>query len=286
MFGQNKVVNPHTFDDLPANVLKVTSIFYTLQGEGPYAGRPAIFVRLALCNLTCSFCDTYFNQGDDMAFPDILVAMETERLTFYRNHGLPIPARLANFEGPAVLSPQGQRILLVITGGEPMLQQNVAAFAARALYYGYDVQIESNGMFYRQLPGMVHLVVSPKVNEKTRKYIVPPVHVLERADSLKIVVSPDVPGYEEVPEFALRWLEVRPRHYVYLTPMNHYLKQPALPPEGSSMQDRNAKEVISFWTPGLLDQEANKRSHEHAAYLAMKHGLRLSIQQHLFAGLP
>ncbi|HEY6020017.1 MAG TPA: 7-carboxy-7-deazaguanine synthase QueE, partial [Candidatus Paceibacterota bacterium] len=59
MFGQNPV-SPIRHDK---ESFLVKDIFYTIQGEGPYAGRPAVFVRLGGCNLRCAFCDTDFSNG-------------------------------------------------------------------------------------------------------------------------------------------------------------------------------------------------------------------------------
>src|SRR5271157_5894244 len=56
MFGHNKVMVPKNYSAEPAASLKITSIFYTLQGEGPFSGTPCCFIRLTGCNLTCSFC--------------------------------------------------------------------------------------------------------------------------------------------------------------------------------------------------------------------------------------
>ena len=72
MFGMNEIVGLKYFRDAPPNTLTVTSRFYTLQGEGPFRGFPAYFVRLAKCNLACSFCDTYFDSGTVMSYDQIL----------------------------------------------------------------------------------------------------------------------------------------------------------------------------------------------------------------------
>ena len=56
MFGKNEIVGRRFFKETPPGVLHVTSLFFTLQGEGPKAGQPAVFARLAKCNLACSFC--------------------------------------------------------------------------------------------------------------------------------------------------------------------------------------------------------------------------------------
>jgi len=55
MFGKNSIVGKKYFENAGDKVM-VTSVFMTLQGEGPYRGEPAVFVRLSKCNLACSFC--------------------------------------------------------------------------------------------------------------------------------------------------------------------------------------------------------------------------------------
>ena len=70
MFGHNKIVGQKFFRESPEareGKLLVTSIFHTIQGEGPFAGQPAVFVRLAHCNLNCPWCDTFFDRGDWMS---------------------------------------------------------------------------------------------------------------------------------------------------------------------------------------------------------------------------
>lgn len=271
MFGQNKVVNPHAFDDQPADTLNVVSIFYTLQGEGIFAGQAAIFVRLAHCNLACSFCDTYFDAGEALSFERISDLAWKAYIRFFEDRNLPIPANSER--------------LMVITGGEPLLQANLLLFITYARRW-YNIQIESNGLIPRQLPPYATLVISPKVNEYTRQYIVPSTEMLYEANALKIVVSPDVPGYEDVPDFVHAWHRRYPYRPVYLTPMNQYAERPEIPKEGATLEERTSREAISFWTPGLLNMEANKRAHIHAALLAMRYGFTLSIQMHLLAALP
>lgn len=69
MLGQNPIRPPITGD---GTQLFVQSIFPTIQGEGPAAGIPSVFIRLGGCNLACSFCDTEFESFEEMALGDIL----------------------------------------------------------------------------------------------------------------------------------------------------------------------------------------------------------------------
>ena len=130
----------------------VKEIFYTLQGEGRQAGRAAVFCRFAGCNLwsgreedrteaVCQFCDTDF------------VGMDGENGGRYE--------ALALAEQVAALWPVGAgRRLVVLTGGEPLLQ--VDAALTEALHaQGFEIAVETNGTIAPP-PGIDWLCVSPK----------------------------------------------------------------------------------------------------------------------------
>lgn len=136
--------------------LNVHSIFPTIQGEGPFAGVPATFIRLAGCNLQCPGCDTaYTKENLDLVDPDDIL-----RQVEY------IPHPTADHH----------RHLVVITGGEPF-RQNIGPAVGNLLSRGYRVQIETNGTLYVDGPWThsgVTIVCSPKtpkVNEALRPYI-------------------------------------------------------------------------------------------------------------------
>lgn len=93
-------------------------VFYSLQGEGTTAGSPAVFVRLAGCNLRCSWCDTKYSWGKGLAVSEQDVASRILQFPVNR---------------------------IVITGGEPLLQaQNVLALL-NLLPSHIAVELESNG---------------------------------------------------------------------------------------------------------------------------------------------
>jgi 7-carboxy-7-deazaguanine synthase len=145
----------------------VKEIFLTLQGEGMQAGRRAVFLRLAGCNLwsgreqdraeaQCRFCDTDF------------VGMDGEHGGRYE------AAALA--EKVAGLWGQGDRPLVVITGGEPMLQLDGALIAA--LHgNGFEIAVETNGTLPAP-PGIDWICVSPKAGTEV---------VQRSGDELKLV---------------------------------------------------------------------------------------------------
>jgi 7-carboxy-7-deazaguanine synthase len=152
----------------------VKEIFYTLQGEGRNAGRPAVFCRFSGCNLwtgrerdrhkaVCRFCDTDFvGVGSDGGrFPDARSLADT------------VLSRWPMVEhGRAI----GGRPLVVCTGGEPLLQLDAPVIDA--LHdRGFEVAVETNGT--QPAPaGLDHVCVSPKADAPL---------VLTRGDELKLV---------------------------------------------------------------------------------------------------
>jgi 7-carboxy-7-deazaguanine synthase len=98
--------------------MRITEIYASVQGETQYAGLPCTLVRTTGCDLRCTYCDSAFafHGGRDMTLDEILA--EVQRL------GAP---------------------LVLLTGGEPMLQKELPALAARLLEGGYRVMIETSG---------------------------------------------------------------------------------------------------------------------------------------------
>lgn len=124
--------------------LEVVDIFPTLQGEGPFVGHPAVFVRLAGCNLQCPGCDTDYTSNRKLWKVEELVP----QVEVWAKKALP-----------------SYRPLVVITGGEPF-RQTLGPFVEALLKKEYRVQIETNGTLYDpSMNGFWHTVVtvcSPK----------------------------------------------------------------------------------------------------------------------------
>ena len=169
MFGNNPIRPPENGD---GQTLQVVEIFPTLQGEGPFTGHPAVFVRLGGCNLACAFCDTEFEQFSAMGLEDILHSIEQ-------------------------MSSQRLRDLVVITGGEP-LRQNIVPLCEALLARGYRVQIETNGTLWRPIPPGVSIVCSPKVSGGGYHALRP--DLLARVDALKFIISDEAGDYHDVGE--------------------------------------------------------------------------------------
>ena len=139
--------------------MKVKEVFCSLQGEGANAGRAAVFVRFAGCNLSCEWCDTDWSGGKEMSEEEVIAEVRRTGVKF-----------------------------VVLTGGEPSLQ--LTDGLVEGLHrVGCEVAVETNGT--RALPAGVDWVTcSPKVGADV---------VLQRVDEVKVVyVGQDVERYREI----------------------------------------------------------------------------------------
>lgn len=147
------------------NSLAVNSIFYTIQGEGPFAGAPSVFVRLAGCNLQCPSCDTEYTKSSNMAVATI--------------HADIIDVKWPHWP---------KKPLIVITGGEPF-RQDIRKLVETFLDSGWQVQIETNGTLHVDLGwSFAHnnltIVCSPKAGKINR-------HLMRHIKALKYVLHAD-----------------------------------------------------------------------------------------------
>src|SRR5260221_13072236 len=123
----------------------ITEIFKSIQGEGTRAGLPCIFVRLTGCNLRCTWCDTAyaFHGGQKVTVDEVM-------------------ERVGALNRPPDGSAAGVA-LVELTGGEPLLQEEVYPLAERLLAAGYTVMIETSGeRFIGRLPKEVIKIVDVK----------------------------------------------------------------------------------------------------------------------------
>jgi len=246
VFGKNPI-RPALHD--PLN-LAVESIFYTIQGEGPQAGRPALFIRLAGCNLACHFCDTQFETHADQpqSVAEIL-----------KNIG-------EQFK-PA------QRKLVVITGGEPM-RQDWSALAFHLLTSGTElIQVETAGTIWQEsleeliCDGDIQLVCSPKT---------PKVH-------------PAIGAYCAHWKYIIRGGEVDledglPNRGTQVATLGK-ISRLYRPWEDDRRPDDHNYGTIWLSPCDSYDDALNRVNLELARDLCLKHGYRLSLQLHKMIGV-
>lgn len=160
--------------------MHINEIFRSIQGESTYAGLPCTFVRLAGCNLACSWCDTPYAQtvfkANDMTVDEVLTEVKKHSCR-----------------------------LVEITGGEPMMQEETDELAKRLLDAGCTVLVESNGSIsFEGLDPRAIKVVDVKcpASGHAGTFLVDNISLLTKDDEVKFVIA-DRRDYE----FAKRFIE-------------------------------------------------------------------------------
>ncbi len=155
----------------------ITEIFKSIQGEGTRAGLPCIFVRLTGCNLRCTWCDTAyaFHGGKKMAVDEVLAQVDE------------LAGRPEGTRGSDAVVP-----LVELTGGEPLLQEEIYPLAEKLLAVGYIVMIETSGERHvGRLPKEVIKIVEVKCPDsgEADTFDLSNVEVLDEKDEVKFVLS-------------------------------------------------------------------------------------------------
>ena len=120
--------------------IKVSEIFTSFQGEGPYVGTPATFLRLYGCNLNCEWCDTDISTYEMLSVDDVAEILITQM-------------EFNNIK------------TLIITGGEPTLQMEEVKRLIKELPDDIRIQMETNGSLFEYIPE-VEFVISPKEDKE------------------------------------------------------------------------------------------------------------------------
>lgn len=248
MLGKNEV--HHNMRDVDGKLL-VNEIFYTIQGEGPDAGCPAVFVRLAKCNLRCFFCDTEFEKGVPMS---------------------------AEYAAHSILTQAGSRNrceLVVITGGEPLLQ-NIVPLVTKLNGAQMRVSVETAGT--TSYSALYHYFMVERDRTRWQRN--------------RIIVSPKTPViHVGAAELAYAWK--------YIVRVGEVSEEDGLPMGATQIgQEGVIKRIarpsrLAYHKPRVYiqpmaegDPIKDKANQTLAAQICMKHGYRLSLQTHKIVGLP
>jgi len=223
--------------------LHVHSIFHTIQGEGPLTGKPAIFIRLAGCNLQCPQCDTEYT-GERVK----LLSVEAIIATVRDYH----------------IGPR----LVVITGGEPF-RQNITPLCLALVDEDYMIQVETNGTLpppagFPATTGQLGsegawVVVSPKAGK---------VHPRTEAIAIawKYVLNHDSVDDDGLPKLALQH-SAHPRI--------------ARPPDGFPVEAVYLQPADSFHIGNAFEKMLNNEQNLKAVIKScMEHGYTLQLQVH------
>ena len=145
--------------------LRINEIFYSIQGESTYAGKPCIFIRLTWCNLRCTWCDSEyaFYDGQDMSIQSIL-----ENINKYDCN------------------------LVEVTGGEPLMQDGCIELLETLLKNKYEVMLETGGSLpVNKVPDSVKKIVDFKCpgSGMNKKNLWTIIDDLTEKDEIKFVIK-------------------------------------------------------------------------------------------------
>lgn len=147
--------------------MKINEIFYSLQGEGKWAGLPNIFIRTTGCNLRCTFCDTKYayEDGKEMSINEVLSHIGKYKCNY-----------------------------VCLTGGEPLIQENIINFIKILLEKKYSIIIETNGSInidnlidYKSL--IISLDIKCPSSNMNKKCKLKNINLLRKDDQIKFVIK-------------------------------------------------------------------------------------------------
>lgn len=175
-------------------VLKINEIFHSIQGESTKAGLPCVFVRLTYCNIRCVYCDTEyaFYEGSDRSIDDIIAEVRSYKCN-----------------------------LVEITGGEPLVQENVHILMKELCDLGFEVLIETGGSLpIENIDSRVKVIMDIKTPyskmEKKNRY--ENIQYLKLNDEVKFVIG-SRDDYEWVKEMIGKYDLVKKAEQVLLSPV-------------------------------------------------------------------
>jgi len=180
--------------------LKISEIFYSIQGEGPFAGFPSFFIRLFGCNLNCSWCDTEYAKTGVFQLKNISYV-----LSLWKKNYPEIP-------------------YITITGGEPLLQKSVYKLMKVLLQNNATIILETNGsLSLKEVPEEVIKVMDLKTPSSG-------MHIHNFYENLKYLGKKDVIKFVVMNKIDFNWaleiiekFDILSRCQIYFSPVYNKL---------------------------------------------------------------
>ncbi len=229
--------------------LPINELFYSLQGEGKLAGIPSVFVRTSGCNLRCWFCDSYHTSWEPThAWLDVDEILE--EVESY---------------------PEAEHV--VVTGGEPMIHDEIEPLLDRLSKRGYHITVETNGTIHRAAP-MDLASISPKLTSSTPTSEVDPKGDGEWADrhADRRIDHDALAELVEAYEFQLKFVVTGPEDLPEITELLSNLRDVS----SATIRDSDVLLMPEGTTRDELD-----RNRETVAELATEHGFRYTPRIHV-----
>ena len=147
--------------------MKINEIFYSIQGEGKWTGRPNIFIRTTGCNLRCTYCDTKYayENGKELKVNEVLKKIEKYNCNY-----------------------------VCITGGEPLLQDDIFDLIKKLYSKNYLVLIETNGSIdIKKLIEFEKLIISLDIkcpsSKMDKEMELKNIGLLNKEDQMKFIIK-------------------------------------------------------------------------------------------------
>jgi 7-carboxy-7-deazaguanine synthase len=173
--------------------MKINEIFYSIQGEGKWTGRPNIFIRTTGCNLRCSFCDTKYayENGKEMKSNEVLKKIEKYDCQY-----------------------------VCLTGGEPLLQDDIYDLIKELFTKNYLVLIETNGSLnINKLVGFKKLIISLDIkcpsSKMDKEMDFNNIGLLKKEDQIKFIIE-DKRDYNFAKDIIIKF---KPECDIYIQPV-------------------------------------------------------------------
>jgi organic radical activating enzyme len=223
-------------------------VFFTEQGEGKTAGVPAVFFRLHHCNLNCSWCDTPYAWKPEFA-------KERERWSVSETAGKITDEWKRNYRDNAIMR-------LVITGGEPLLQQGVILELLEKLN-GWKIEIETNGTIIpsENFPPDTQFNCSPKLENsgvsKIRRINREALSALVKRNTYFKFVVRNENDIEEILNVYIPMLSSVPKERIFISPEGVNVKE--LDAVLSKIRNRVLREGFALGDRLQIRKQGNKR---------------------------
>ena len=199
--------------------MQVNEVFETIQGEAAWTGMPSVFVRTQFCPVGCPWCDTKHTWA----------ISAISRRSFEE-----VGQKQTDSDHWAVVSPKelmstlGRRFFarhLVLTGGEPMWQDDLGELTDLAIAMGWTVQIETSGTRWTEINHKAWVTLSPKLNMPGGFEVLP--DLVRRADEIKMPIG-KMQDIDRLRDFLIAHKVDPERKTVWLQPLSQSTKATAL----------------------------------------------------------
>lgn len=226
--------------------LQVHSIFNTIQGEGPFTGTPAVFIRLAGCNLQCPMCDTDYTTGATEIFIQDIV--------------------------DSVIAFEQKSKFVVITGGEPF-RQNISRLCSSLLDLEYFVQVETNGTL---APTIDTMDMERDISQRSGVYIV---------CSPKTKVNPVIQKKACAYKYILSHRSINLKDGLPVTALDHTVNSQVFRPDPNCSNAYLDPALIYLQPADEQDKRINELNLQACINSCMRHGYILQLQLHKLIGV-